>query len=104
MKNALTTDQSNQGANISKQVDVITNAPRRGLRKSINLKCKSCIHDPYSGTGTWRQQVQACTSKDCPLYPVRPMPTDNTTGKLNALTESEIGHFAPSVDSLGGGA
>lgn len=43
------------------------------LRKAINAKCKECIHDPKGGGGTWRQQVEACTDKRCPLYPVRPL-------------------------------
>lgn len=44
----------------------------QSLRKAINDKCKECIYDPGSGQGTWRQQVEACTSYSCPLYPVRP--------------------------------
>ena len=35
------------------------------LRKAINAKCKECLYDPYD-KGTWRQQVQACTSPKCP--------------------------------------
>jgi len=69
------------------------------LRRAINDKCKTCIYDPYSGTGTWRQQTAACTSFKCPLYPVRPMPTDNTTGERIALTESENGQFDAIADS-----
>lgn len=42
------------------------------LRKAIDAKCKDCIYDPYSGEGHWRQQVEACTSGNCPLYDVRP--------------------------------
>lgn len=42
------------------------------LRKSINEKCKECIYDPHSGYGTWREQVEACTSFKCPLFAVRP--------------------------------
>lgn len=41
------------------------------LRQAINAKCKECIYDPI-GRGTWRQQVEACTSYACPLYPIRP--------------------------------
>lgn len=41
------------------------------LRKAINDKCRECIYDPHAA-GAWRQQVSACTSPDCPLYPVRP--------------------------------
>ena len=44
------------------------------LRKAINDKCKECIYDDSPGSGgTWRQQVEACTSYKCPLYPVRPV-------------------------------
>lgn len=45
---------------------------RMGLRASINAKCKDCIYDPKSGLGTWRQQVEACSCLDCPLWLVRP--------------------------------
>ena len=41
------------------------------LRKAINLKCRECIYDPMAD-GTWRQQIGACTSPNCPLYPHRP--------------------------------
>lgn len=46
--------------------------PRPSMRQAINAKCKDCIYDPEEGGGTWRQQVEACTITDCPLYPVRP--------------------------------
>lgn len=42
------------------------------LRGAINAYCRSCIHDPYGGGGQWREQVDACTSANCPLRPVRP--------------------------------
>ena len=42
------------------------------LRTAINDYCKGCIYDPFSGLGTWRQQVEGCTSPDCELYDVRP--------------------------------
>ena len=45
------------------------------LRQAINDKCKDCIYDPYSGGGSWREQVKNCTSGNCPLYVVRPMPS-----------------------------
>ena len=41
------------------------------MRKAIDAKCKDCIYDPLSGLGTWKQQVQGCTSKECGLWPVR---------------------------------
>ncbi len=43
------------------------------LRDKVDAMCKDCIYDQYGGTGTWRQQVEACTSPACPLYPVRPV-------------------------------
>jgi hypothetical protein len=39
--------------------------------RAIRLKCKDCIYDPC-GPGTWVQQVEACTSPECPLYAFRP--------------------------------
>jgi hypothetical protein len=43
--------------------------------KAINDKCKDCIYDPAVG-GTWREQVQLCTSeKSCALWPYRPKTT-----------------------------
>jgi hypothetical protein len=42
------------------------------LRSAINAHCKSCIYDPKSGLGTWRQQVEGCQIQRCALWPVRP--------------------------------
>ena len=47
--------------------------PGISLRATINAKCRECIYDPFASEGNWRQQVQACTSYNCPLYPVRPV-------------------------------
>lgn len=44
-------------------------------RKAIDNHCKECISDRGTrGNGTWRQQVAACSKKDCSLFEVRPMP------------------------------
>lgn len=48
-------------------------ALRLSLRDAVNAKCKSCIYDPLGGCGTWREQVQACPSANCPLHAVRPV-------------------------------
>jgi hypothetical protein len=45
----------------------------RSLRAAVNAKCKSCIYDPGSGNGAWREQVEACSSSNCPLHPFRPI-------------------------------
>jgi hypothetical protein len=65
------------------------------LRKAINNKCKECIYDPYE-PGTWRMQVEGCTSLHCPLYPVRPIAyigkkeVDDDTAKLPSETGKEV--------------
>lgn len=48
--------------------------------QAINAKCKDCIYDPLDH-GTWRFQVENCTSKECPLWCYRPL----TTPTKNAL-------------------
>jgi len=45
-------------------------ASKAGLRGKIDAKCAECIYDPYS-EGTWRKQVEKCTSRTCPLFPIR---------------------------------
>lgn len=45
--------------------------PQPSLRKAIDLMCKSCLYEEGGG-GTWRQQIEACTAPNCPLFPVRP--------------------------------
>lgn len=42
-------------------------------QQAINAFCKDCIYDSADG-GTWREQVKACTSQDCPLFEHRPVP------------------------------
>jgi len=44
---------------------------KAGLRGKINAMCAYCIFDPSSGGGNWKQQIEACTSHNCPLYSVR---------------------------------
>jgi hypothetical protein len=45
---------------------------RTSLRRAIDGMCRSCIYDPKSGLGTWRQQTEGCTIRSCALWPVRP--------------------------------
>jgi hypothetical protein len=49
-------------------------------KKAIDAKCKDCIYDECD-VGTWRQQVAACTSYQCPLHSFRPLP---------AMSEKEL--------------
>lgn len=51
--------------------------PRRlSLRGAIDRHCKNCLYDPGSrGLGSWREQIDGCTSTNCALWPVRPRST-----------------------------
>ena len=44
---------------------------RLSLREPIDQMCKWCSYDETE-KGTWREQVENCCSKNCPLFPVRP--------------------------------
>ena len=60
---------------MNKGLEAARKAPRKkreSMRKAIDDMCKQCIYDPYSGAGTWRQQVEGCTSPSCPLFNLRP--------------------------------
>jgi len=54
------------------------------FRKAINDMCKDCIWDPKAGQGTWRNQVELCTSTDCSLYPLRPLTEESTQLRAEA--------------------
>jgi len=58
---------------------------RPSLRAAIDAKCKSCIYDPGSGNGSWREQVQACSSANCPLHPLRPLSRSKMRGDCVGL-------------------
>jgi hypothetical protein len=49
---------------------------RPSLRTAIDAMCKNCLYDPGNGNGGWREQVQVCSSTNCPLHPVRPLPVN----------------------------
>ena len=55
------------------------------FRQRINDMCKACIYDPYAA-GSWRAQVEECTSLECPLYPIRPL----TFGSTRVRAESRV--------------
>jgi hypothetical protein len=42
--------------------------------------------------------TEACTSKTCPLYDVRPKPAPTTTQVLNAPENPENDHFDSIID------
>lgn len=65
------------------------------LRGSIDAKCAECIYDPI-GDGSWRLQVENCTSFACPLYPVRPM-----TIKVKTATKKEADNLTNEDNKIG---
>jgi hypothetical protein len=64
------------------------------MRKAINAKCKDCIFDPFDrDAGKWRQQVEACTSTDCGLWPYRPKST-KAVNSAESATLANMGEAA----------
>lgn len=55
---------------------------------AINAFCKQCIYDKTQ-PGNWRQQVEACTAKSCPLYEYRPIskPERTSTAVMREIAE-----------------
>lgn len=41
-------------------------AKKKSYKSAVVAMCKGCIYDPHA-PGTWRKQVEDCTTKDCPL-------------------------------------
>tara|TARA_R110002096_G_scaffold436071_1_gene666831 strand:+ start:6910 stop:7125 length:216 start_codon:yes stop_codon:yes gene_type:complete len=58
---------------LQKLIDRLISKP--GLRGRIDAKCVDCIYDDLQ-PGTWRQQVDKCTSPLCPLFDVRAKTTN----------------------------
>lgn len=61
---------------MSEQRTSETRTKRGSMRAAINAFCKGCIYDPHQ-PGTWRQQVEACTSVRCALFQFRPVSAAN---------------------------
>jgi hypothetical protein len=95
MSNAPTINQDSRG--IANQHRNVNTKP--SLRSAINAMCRNCLYDRISGPGSWRQQIEACTAKTCPLYNVRPKPGPTTTRALNALKSPENGQIDRNLDS-----
>lgn len=47
---------------------------KSGRAAAVNAMCCECIYDPdAAGCGSWRKQVEDCTSYNCPVYNFRPV-------------------------------
>ena len=59
---------------------------KSGRAAAVNAMCCYCIYDPDAlGCGSWRKQVEECTSTTCPLFKYRPC----TTGGKDKDEEEE---------------
>jgi hypothetical protein len=87
---------------------------RRSLRAAVDAMCRSCIYDP-GARGNWREQVQACSSANCPLHPSRPISSasardrtsvalDMTTAPTSRVHVSKIGLLGPALSVSNGGS
>lgn len=56
-------------------------------KKCIAEKCKDCIYDSTE-PGSWRYQIEQCTSTSCALFELRPMTT--ATAKAERISRSKI--------------
>lgn len=63
----------------------------KSLRRAINEKCKQCIYDSC-GVGKWREQVESCTVKLCPLWEVRPTSLRSSNKNIHTC-EHEHSHI-----------
>ena len=79
---------------------------KHGSRKNaIDRFCRLCIADTTQ-PGSWRTQVEACTSRKCPLYNFRPVsygsPTASTHEERSLILVSDLGVFHRKSDGVGG--
>ena len=74
-------------------------------KQAIDGFCRECIADS-SQPGTWRSQVEACTSKNCHLHAYRPVSYGNPTASTHivrtSILASELAVFHKKSDCLGG--
>jgi hypothetical protein len=73
--------------------------PKRSMRVAINAMCRACIYDPAAGFGTWRQQVQVCTSLDCPLWEFRPVSSEPLPDSSKKALPTTLTHWFDQLSS-----
>ena len=67
---------------------------RKSLRAAVDANCKECIHDP-ADSGTWREQVEQCTSYQCPLFDLRPKSRRKNANGTYPLPEGRSHEIGP---------
>lgn len=73
---------------------------RPSLRAAIDAMCKNCIYDPGSGNGGWREQVHACSSSNCALHAVRPVPVKAAKASREAPQHASVPVTAEAFGSV----
>lgn len=56
-------------------------------QEAIDAKCKDCNFD-NNDVGTWREQVESCTSTSCSLWEHRPLTAATVKANLEARVET----------------
>lgn len=56
-----------------------------GFRAGVDKLCRQCIYGSHPGNGTWRAQVEACTSYSCAVYHLRPVTQGGSRDNLKII-------------------
>ena len=59
-------------------------------QQAIDANCKDCNYDDLD-VGTWRDQIERCSSPQCPFYEYRPL----TTATKKRLQEERVASMTP---------
>lgn len=70
---------------------------RLSYAAAVRRKCRECIYD-RGAPGTWLQQVGECSSVNCALHGVRPMPSVGRDGKPTSPRAEAPDEPAPTVE------
>ena len=71
-------------------------------QQAIDANCKDCNYDELD-VGTWRDQIERCSSLQCPFYEYRPLTTATKKGlqreRVASMTPEELHSYRAKQDS-----
>ncbi len=70
------------------------------LRRAVDNFCRYCIYDKGGSHGSWRQQVEACTAKKCPLFDVRAKPISVRRSDTEKTLRCDLACKLSQIDSI----